>query len=84
VLKLSEKVDEGMPLAEGIAEARSGRRGVGRGLHSSTFRLNLSALCGMWVHAGVVEGVFRRCQGVIRIIRGCLGCISCQKRLRLS
>jgi len=35
-----------------------------RGLHSSTFRLNLSALCGIGVHLGVVEGVFRRCRGV--------------------
>jgi hypothetical protein len=26
----------------------------GRGLHSSTFRLNLSALCGIGVHLGVV------------------------------
>jgi len=27
---------------------------IGRGLHSSTFRLNLSAFCGMGVHVGVV------------------------------
>jgi hypothetical protein len=43
---------------------------AGRGLHSSTFRLSLS--------------VFRRCQGVSRNTRGCLDCILCQKRLRLS
>jgi hypothetical protein len=29
----------------------------GRGLHSSTFRLNLSAFCGIRVYLGVVEGV---------------------------
>ena len=28
--------------------------------------------------------MFRRCKGALRSIRGCLGCISCQKRLRLS
>jgi len=27
---------------------------AGRGLHSSTFRLNLSAFCGIGVHQGVV------------------------------
>ena len=27
---------------------------VGRGLYSSTFRLNLSAFCGIGVHLGVV------------------------------
>ena len=26
---------------------------IGRGLHSSTFRLNLSAFCGIGVHLGV-------------------------------
>jgi len=32
------------------------REGVmrGRGLHSSTFRLNVSAFCGIRVHSGVV------------------------------
>jgi len=30
--------------------------------------------------SGVVGGLYRRCLG----IRGCLGCILCQKRLRLS
>ena len=56
----------------------------GRCLHSSTFRFILSAFCGIGVHLGVVFGVIRRCQGVLRCIRGCLGCILCQKRLRLS
>jgi hypothetical protein len=54
---------------------------VGRGLHSSTFRLNVSAVCG-------IGGAFRCClrgeRGVSGGIRGCLGYISCQKRLRLS
>ena len=36
----------------------------GRGLHSFAFQLNLSAFCGIGVHVGVVEGVYRRCQGV--------------------
>jgi hypothetical protein len=56
----------------------------GRGLHSSTFRLNLSALCGIGVHLGVVQGLCRRCQGVLRSIRGCSGCILCQKRLKVE
>ena len=46
----------------------------GRGLHSST-RLNLSGFCGIGVLVALVEGVFRRCQGVFRSIRGCSGCI---------
>jgi hypothetical protein len=57
---------------------------VGRGSHSSTSQLNLSAFCGIGVHLVVVYGVFRRCQGVLRSIRGCSGCIMCQKRHRLS
>jgi len=55
-----------------------------RGLHSSTFRLNFSAFCGIGMHSGVVLGVFRRCQGVARSIKGCSECIFCQKWLRLS
>jgi hypothetical protein len=53
----------------------------GRGLHSSTFRLNLSASCG-------IGGAFRCCLGgvweVSRGVRACSGCVLCQKRLRLS
>ena len=30
------------------------------------------------------KGAFRRCQGVVRSIRGCSGCNFCQKRLKLS
>ena len=33
--------------------------------------------------SGGGQEVFRICQGVLRSIRGCLGCILCQKRLRL-
>ena len=40
---------------------------AGRGLHSSTFRLNLSASCGIGVRLRDVHGVFRRCQGVFRV-----------------
>ena len=54
---------------------------LGRGLHSSTFRLNVSALCEMGVHLGLFIGCFRR---IFAGIRGCLGCILCQKRLKLS
>ena len=56
----------------------------GRGSHSSTFRLNLSPFCGIGVHLGLVQGVFGRCQGALRSMRGCSGCILRQKRLRLS
>ena len=44
----------------------------GRALHSSTVRLNVSALCGIGVaFMGCLGGV----QGVLGGIRGCLGCI---------
>ena len=51
----------------------------GRGLHSSAFQLNVSAFCGSAF--GSFWGVV--C-GVLRCMRRCLGCILCQKRLRLS
>ena len=51
------------------------------GLHSSNFRLNVSAFCGIggvfWVHLG---GVW----GVSGVKRGCLGCYLSHKWLRLS
>ena len=50
-----------------VRSARGSERVQGRGLHSSTFRLNISAFCGTGVHMLVVEGVFRRCQGVFRV-----------------
>ena len=53
----------------------------GRGLHTPTFRLNVSAFCGI---GGAING----CSGGVRQafgdIRPCHGCILCQKRLRLS
>ena len=53
----------------------------GRGLHSSTFQLNLSAFCG-------IGDAFRDCLGgVLGVrgdIRGQFGRLLCQKRLRLS
>ena len=56
----------------------------GRGLHSSTFRLIASAFCG-------TEGAFRGCFGGVQVVlRWCygvlryLGCMLCQKRLKLS
>jgi hypothetical protein len=56
-------------------------RAVGRGLHSSNIRLNVSAFCG-------IGGACRCCLlGVWQVsggIRGCLGCDLRQKRLRLS
>ena len=63
------------------ARMRGGAGAAGRGLHSSTFRLNVSAFCGK-------GGAFMdRLGGVSEVsgdIRGYLGCILCQKRLRLS
>ena len=56
----------------------------GRGLHLSTSRLNLSVFCGTRVHFGVVQGLFGRCHGVLRSIRGYSGCILHHRRLRLS
>jgi len=52
-----------------------------RGLHSSTFWLNLSAFCGI---GGACRGGLGGVQEMLGGIRGCAGCILCQKRLRLS
>ena len=55
-----------------------GCRVFGRGLHSSTFQLNLSAFSG-------IGGAFRGClRGVQGVVKGYSGLILCQKRLRLS
>ena len=43
---------------------------MGRGLHSSTFRLNLSAFRGIGVHLGVIYGVSRGCLGGVRGYEG--------------
>jgi hypothetical protein len=94
VLKLSCQENQCKPLTCGtLREADVGkavtlcgwvdkqRNMGGRGLHSSTFRLNVSAFCGM-------GGAFRGCLGgeweVLGVRCGCLGCILCQKRLGLS
>jgi hypothetical protein len=59
-------------------------RDLGRGSHSSTFRLNFSAFYGIGVHLGVAYWVFRGCQGVLGDVMGCSGCILCRKQLRFS
>ena len=43
---------------------------VGRGLHSFTFQLNVSAFCGI---GGAFRGSFRGCSGVLGGMRGCAG-----------
>jgi hypothetical protein len=53
----------------------------GRGLHSSTFQLNLSAF---YVTGVAVRGCFGGVKGVIKGNRGVLGVLFCQKRLKLS
>jgi hypothetical protein len=54
---------------------------MGRGSHSSTFRLNLSAFCGK---GGALGGCLGGVQGVSGVIRAWLGCVLCPKWLRLS
>jgi len=49
----------------------------GRGLHSSTFWLNLSAFCGI---GGACRGCLKRTRGV----SGLQGELLCQNRLKLS
>ena len=66
------------PAAAALATTASLR---GRRLHSSTFRLNVSAFDGIGC---AFRGCFGGFKGVSRGITGCLGCILCQKRLRLS
>ena len=41
-----------------------------RGLHSSTFQLNVSAVDVMGLHFGGVSGMFTRCHGVLGNIQG--------------
>ena len=54
---------------------------VGRGLHSSTFQLNVSAFCGI---GGAFMGWSGDAYEVLGGIRGCSGCYLCQKRLNVS
>jgi len=44
----------GLDLTELVLKKTHVRSVSGRGLHSSTFQLNLSAICGIWVHLGIV------------------------------
>jgi len=53
----------------------------GRGLHSSTFQLNLSALYGI---EGARRGYVARVQGGLRGVQGVEGGFLCQTRLKLS
>jgi hypothetical protein len=55
--------------------------GGGRDLHSSTFRLNLSAYC---VIGSALRGCSEVAEHVVGDIGQCSGCFLCQKPLRLS
>jgi hypothetical protein len=58
---------------------------LGKDLHSSTFRFNLSAFCGIGgAFSGYLGGIAWGIRGYLGDIWGCLGCVLCQKRLRLS
>jgi hypothetical protein len=88
---LSRKVDECKPLPptrtprrrlqQRPPRPRRQRRPQTRGLHSSTFQLNISAFCGI---GGALRGCLASFQEVAGGMRRWLGCILCQKRLRLS
>ena len=52
-----------------------------RGLHSSPFQLNLSALYGI---GGARRGCVARVKGVLGGVQGVYGMFLCQTRLRLS
>jgi hypothetical protein len=54
---------------------------TGRGLHSSTFRLNVSAFCGI---GGAIRGYRGIVRGALGVMMGFSGGIWCQKQLRLS
>jgi len=66
--------------SHGAASADDLTRNLGRGLHSSNFRLNVSAFCGI----GGAFGGSLDCVEEVSGFQGHLGCILCQKRLRLS
>ena len=60
---------------------------LGRGLHSSTLQLNLSALHGIGGARRGYEARVVGCCGVLWGVVGCLwcvGCFLCQTRLKLS
>jgi len=54
---------------------------AGRGLHSSTFQLNLSALCGM---LGARRGCVARDKGGLGGVYGVWGVLLCQARFKFS
>jgi len=66
---------------EKVKKVKAPKMSRGRGLHSSTFRLNVSDFCGT---GGAFEGCSGGVYGVLGGIGGCIGCIMCQKRLKLS
>jgi hypothetical protein len=66
------------PVLRGVVRAL---RAVGRGLHWSAFRLNISALCGI---GGVFRGYLGGVKGVSGVIWVAKGVFLCPKRLRLS
>ena len=82
---LAEFGRNGFPAPPLVIIPKSSSPPSSRGLHSSAFRLNLSAFCG-------IEGGVRGCLGGVRAsvkgffggIRGRLRYVLCQKRLRLS
>jgi hypothetical protein len=49
---------------------------TGRGLHASTSRRNVNAFCGI---GGALRGCLRGVWGLLGGIKGCSGCILCQK-----
>jgi len=63
------------------APRRTSRRPQSRGLHSSTFWLDLSAICGIGGTCGGRLGVLK---GELRGTQGYAWRILCQKGLRLS
>jgi hypothetical protein len=73
-----QRPTEGRGSVGALGEGAHARIPRGRGLHSSTFRLNVSAFSGM---GDAFRDCFGGCAGVCR---RCLGCILCQKRLKLS
>ena len=70
-----------LPLQRAGRGAEPGQVDAGRGLHSSTFRLNVSAF---YVTEGAFRGYPGGVLGVLGGSKGCLRCIWCWKWLRLS
>jgi hypothetical protein len=70
VTQLREMEAKLIPWGQASADLKIMNQVAGRGLHSSTFRLNVSTFCVIGGASrgclGVVWGVFRRCQGILR------------------